>query len=228
MSTATRARRLIAVAVATVVSFPALVLSASLLDAGVAGAEQTGVGCFHIANGSNGFAPTSGLAVKNIKADSADLEINYYKGLTCPLPGYIRYYWGLKYYDNQKADDLLGVRYEGFPVYATGGDYVTKTVHMTNIDASDLRGTNYEVRPDSEIHVVVKLGYAGSTYLVRIGFHTPKDPATGLRLKVDRVTKGSITVTPEMNASRYGSSYAGVDIKSGSSSVGWPIWRAHL
>jgi hypothetical protein len=185
---------------------------------GLAGAEQTGVSCFHIANGSTGFAPGSGLSVTQIGATSAVLEITYVKTFACPLPGYIRYYWGPTYYDNQKADEvILTTGYEGFPVYSTGGDYVTKKVTMTDIGTTVHRSIGYEVRPDTEIHVVVKLGYAGSTYLVRIGFHTPRDPAKNVSLTLNRVTKDSITVTPKLTASPFGVNTVGVDVKKAAS-----------
>lgn len=190
---------------------------ASLPSSSPAGAEKTGESCFHIANGSGGFAPGSGLQVTNIGATSAVLKITYVKTFACPLPGYIRYFWSEKYYNDQKADDeILGAGYEGFPVYSTGGDYVTKEVTMTDIGPNDLRSVRYEVRPDTEVHVVVKLGYAGTPFIVRIGFHTHKDPARNLGLTIDRVTKNSITVTPKMTASRFGVNAVGVDIKSAS------------
>jgi hypothetical protein len=189
----------------------------SLSASAPAGAEKTGESCFHIANGSGGFAPGSGLEVTNIGATSAVLKITYVKTLACPLPGYIRYFWSDHYYDDKKADDeILTTAYEGFPVYSTGGDYVTKEVTMTDIGTTTHRGVAYEVRPDTEVHVVVKLGYAGTTHLVRIGFHTPRDPAKNLSLRIDRVTRNSITVTPKMTASRFGVNQVGVDIKSAS------------
>jgi hypothetical protein len=208
-----------------VVVFAAIAVSTFFLavlppGAGPAGAEQTGESCFHIANGSRGFAPGSGLDVTQIGATSAVLEITYVKTLACPLPGYIRYYWGPTYYDNQKADDvILTTAYEGFPLYSTGGDYVTKKITMTDIGTTMHRSIGYEVRPDTEIHVVVKLGYVGTTHLVRIGFHTSKDPAKNVKLTLDRVRNDSITVTPKLTASRFGVNTVGVDIKRGSG--GW-------
>jgi hypothetical protein len=190
-----------------------------LPSSGIAGAESTGASCFHIANGSGGFAPGSGLSVTSIEATSAVLEITYVKSLACPLPGYIRYYWGPTYYDDKKADDsILTTAYEGFPVYSTGGDYVTKKITMTDIGTNSGRSIGYEVRPDTFIHVVVKLGYAGSTYLVRIGFQTPTDPPKNVNLRLDGVTKDSISVTPKLTASRFGVNTVGIQIKKSQSS----------